>query len=108
MKICQVDEPSRRPIAVRTLDINGETARGKISTDRQTILPMMEKEAEIIRETTRKVLVEGLGKRDICCRFVTHSLKDEQKAHRLRVICGCRSFLVDPTVNGRRDPGIPV
>jgi hypothetical protein len=34
----------------------------------------MEEELEINRETICKTLVEDLGKREICARFVSHSL----------------------------------
>jgi hypothetical protein len=50
---------------------------------------MMEEELEISRETTHKILVEVLGKRKICARFVRHFLADEQKSLRLQA---CREF----------------
>jgi hypothetical protein len=51
---------------------------------------MMEEELEISRETIRSFLVEDLGKRKICARFVPHYLADEQKALRLQT---CQEFI---------------
>jgi hypothetical protein len=83
------DEHSGRPTAVRTPDMI-ETVHELISTDRQITLQMMEKELEISRETTRKILMEDLGKQKICTRFVPHCLADEQKPLRLQA---CQRFI---------------
>jgi hypothetical protein len=60
-----------------------ETVRELISTDRRITLLMMEEELEISKETIRVILVEDLGKREICAKVVLHCLADEQKALRL-------------------------
>jgi hypothetical protein len=65
----------------------------------------MGEELEICRETIRSFLLEDLGKRKICARFVPHYLADEQKALRLQACqvffqsVGDR-FLLDPFVTG--------
>jgi hypothetical protein len=45
---------------------------------------MIEEDLEIIRETISKTLVEYLGKRNYCARFVPHCITDEPKAFRLQ------------------------
>jgi hypothetical protein len=65
-----------KPTAVRTTDMI-ETVRELISTDRRMILLMMGEELEISRETIRRILVEALGKREICdLRWVCSALFD--------------------------------
>jgi hypothetical protein len=44
----------------------------------------MENELEISRETIRKIIVEDIGKLEICARFVLHCLPNVQKAVRLQ------------------------
>jgi hypothetical protein len=80
---------SGQPTAVRTSDMI-EIVWELISTDRRmTILKM---EAEISRETIRRILVEDVGKQKsaIYARFVPHCLAEEQKALRLQV---CQGFI---------------
>jgi hypothetical protein len=83
------NERSGRPAAVRTPGMV-ERVRQLISTDRRMTLRMMEMELHISRETIRKILMEDLGKRKICPRFVPHCLTDEQKALRLQA---CQEFV---------------
>jgi hypothetical protein len=66
-----------------------ETLWELISTDRLVTLRMIEEELEIGREAIRKFLVEDLGKRKICARFVPHCWTDEQKALRLQACQEC-------------------
>jgi hypothetical protein len=61
-----------------------ETVREMISTDSRMSLQMMAEEPEISRETIRKILVEDLGKRKICARFVPHCVANERNAVRLQ------------------------
>jgi hypothetical protein len=82
------DDLSGRPTAVRTPGMI-QTVRELISTVRRTTLRMMEEELEISRETIRSFLVEDLGKRKICARFVPHYLADEHNALRLQA---CQEF----------------
>jgi hypothetical protein len=53
---------------------NYQTFQKLISTDRRMILRIMEEELEISREAICKILVEDLGKREICARIASHSL----------------------------------
>jgi hypothetical protein len=48
------------------------------------ILPMMKEELEISRETIFRILVEDLGRRKICARFVPYCVTDERKALRMQ------------------------
>jgi hypothetical protein len=80
---------TRRSTAIRTPDMI-ETVRELISTDHRMTLRMMEEKLEISRETICKILMEHLGKRKICARFVLYSLTNEQKALRLQA---CQEFI---------------
>src|SRR5579863_5375676 len=50
-----------------------------VATDRRMTLRMMEDELGVSRETIRQILVDDLGKRKICARFVPHCLTPEHK-----------------------------
>jgi hypothetical protein len=83
------DGRSGRSTAVRTPD-KIKTVRELISADRRMTLRMMEEELEIRRETFREILMDDLGKRNICARFVPRCLTDERKALRLPA---CQQFI---------------
>jgi hypothetical protein len=67
-----------------------ETVREIISTDRPMTLQVMERELKISRETICEILVEDLGKQQICAGFVPHCLTDEQEALTLEA---CQQFI---------------
>jgi hypothetical protein len=83
------DESSGRPTDVQT-PVMIEVVRELISSDRGMTLRMMEEELEISKETIHKILVEGLGRREFCGRFVPHCWPEEQKAILLQA---CQDFL---------------
>jgi hypothetical protein len=71
------------------------TVRECISADRRMTLWMMEEKLEISRETILKILVEDLGKRKICARFVPYCLTEKQKALRLQTSQEFIQYLYD-------------
>jgi len=72
------DARSGRPSTART-DGNMESVRHLLTEDHRTTLQMIADRLNIGKETVRRIVTEGLGKRKICARFVPHALTTEQK-----------------------------
>src|SRR5215475_1459625 len=76
------DARSGRPLTART-DENVESVCHLLTEDRRTTLQMIADRLNIGKETVRRIVTEGLGKRKICARFVPHALTAEQKQERV-------------------------
>jgi len=76
------DARSGRPKSVRTPELI-EKVRQLIENDRRMTLRMLEDQVEANKDTIHAILIEDLGKRKICSKFVPHFLTDEQKLMRL-------------------------
>lgn len=76
------NDRSGRPSTSRN-DENRERIKEIVEADRRITLRMLEDQTGINRESIRKILIEDLGKRKICSRFVPHSLTPEQMQRRV-------------------------
>lgn len=86
------DERSGRLTAVQTPNMM-EIVQELIETDYRMTLRLTKEELEIIRETIRKIVMENLGKREICFRFVRHCLDEHEgpqtaSLSRVHSVCG--------------------
>ena len=76
------DAKSGRPSTART-DENLESVRRLLTEDRRTTLQVTADRLNIGKETVRQIVIEDLGKRKICVRFVPYALTTEQKQERV-------------------------
>ncbi|KAG5342011.1 SETMR methyltransferase, partial [Acromyrmex heyeri] len=83
------DKKSGRPILVRTPEMI-EKVRDFVANDRNASLKMMKEALNISRETIRTmihedfhILHEDLGKTKVCAKFVSHTLRSDQKSARM-------------------------
>lgn len=83
------DERTGRPRTSRT-DSNIEAVRAALKGDRRLTIRLLAEHLNIDKETVRTIIVEDLGKRKLCARFVPHSLTTEQKEER---VAACQDLL---------------
>ena len=75
---------------VRTEE-NVESVRRLQTEDRRITLQMIADRLNIGKQTVRRIVIEDLGKRRICKRFVPHALTTEQKQER---VVYCQNLLL--------------
>ena len=71
------DARSGSPSTARTGE-NMESVRRLLTEDRRTTLQMIANHLNIGKETASRIVIEDLGKRKICARFVPHALTTEK------------------------------
>ena len=76
------DARSGRASTARTEE-NVESVRRLLTEDRLTTLQMIFDLLNTGKETVRRIVTEELGKRQICARFVPHTLTAEEKQERV-------------------------
>ena len=76
------DARSGRPLTART-DENVESVRNLLTEDHPTTLQVIADRLNIGKETVCRIVTEDLGKRNICTKFVPHTLTTEQKQERV-------------------------
>lgn len=78
-------EDAERPGGPKTsrIEENIQKVADILKNDRCVSLKLIEEMTDIPRTTVHRILVDDLGKRKVCARFVPHSLTEDQKAARV-------------------------
>ena len=84
------DEHIGRPSSSRTPDVIQKVS-SFVEENRCASLRLIKDALNINKETIRTIIHEDLGKTKVCSKFVTHSLKNEQKSRRIEY---CREIIL--------------